>query len=222
MLKTVAFTTKNWDGAPSVEKICDLVFDWHLYTRKEIDHQTVIKNYALALEAGSVFPPVKIGLLAGKKVIVDGVHRINSRKLLKIDYVDCVVLPFDTEAELFAEAVRLNSAHGKGFSDEELNANIKRLKEYKFDVKDIVALCHVPAGEIYREAAVAVTLLTAPCGKKIRCNKEPSARELVQLKNALKLCCDMAESGCIPVDDGFFKDLVVRCRLALGKVRFNA
>jgi hypothetical protein len=197
--------------------------DWRLYPRKEIDHQNVVRNYARALKAGSVFPRVKIGVLAGKKIIVDGVHRVSARKLLNIDHVDCAILPFESEAELFAEAVRLNSTHGKGFTVEELNANVNRLRRYKFDIKDIVAITHVPASEIRRLAPVTrpVKLLMAPCGKKIRCNRQPSGRELVQLKKALILCRDMAKAGCIPVDDGFFKALVVQCRSALEKVRFN-
>jgi len=213
---------KDWDRAPvRVEKIADLIFDWSLYPRMEVDHKNVVENYARALEAGCVFPTVKVGLLVGKKIIVDGVHRVSARKLKGIDYVECAELPFDSEAELFAEAVRLNSSHGKSFSKEELEANIKRLQKYKFDVKDIVALTHVPASEIYRESAAPITSLTAPCGKKIYCNGQPNGRELVQFKKALMLIRDVARSGCIPTDDLFFKNLVLECREALGKVRFN-
>jgi len=215
------YSVKDWDRAPvRVEKIADLVFDWNLYPRKEVDHKNVVKNYARALKAGCVFPPVKVALFHGKKIIVDGVHRISSRKLLNIDYVDCVVLPFDSEAELFAEAVRLNSTHGKSFSVEELNANIKRLQKYNFDVKEIMALAHVPASEIYRESA-PITVMKAPCGKNIYCSGQPNGRELVQFKKALMLIRDVARSGCIPADDEFFKELVTQCRLALEKVRFN-
>lgn len=220
---------KNWDKAPvSVQKISDLVLDYSLYPRKEID-QTVVQNYAKALEAGCVFPTVKIGVLAGKKIIVDGVHRVRSRGLAKIDYVDCAILAFESEAALFAEAVRLNSGHGKGFSDVELKANIKRLEKYKFSVKDIQILVHVPASEIHRECAAPVTVLTLPSGKKISCQSASpkfgsacNAPEVIQFKNYLKFCSDFANAGRIPVDNAGVKELVVRCRLALGKVRFNA
>jgi len=213
---------KDWDHAAiRVEKIADLTWDWSLYPRKETDYEGVVRNYVWALKAGSTFPPVRIGLFRGKKIIVDGVHRVRSRQLLKIDYVDCAVLSFESEAELFAEAVRLNSAHGKAFSKEELQANIRRLKRYKFDVKDILTLTHVPASEICKETAAPITVLKAPCGKNIYCNKQPNGRELVQFKNALMLIRDVARSGCIPRDDAFFKELVEQCREALGKVRFN-
>lgn len=217
-----AATAKDWERMPvTVEKIEDLVFDWKYYPRKEIDGRNV-HSYVRALRAGSVFPPVKVGLLAGKKIIVDGVHRVRSRQELSIDTVDCVILPFESEAELFAEAVRLNSEHGHAFSFDEVKDNIRRLKQYKFDVKDIVALTHVPASEIYRESAAPITVLKAPCGKKIYCTGQPDFRELVQFKKALMLIRDVVRSGCIPSDDEFFRDLVRQCREALGKVRFNA
>jgi len=220
---------KDWDKAPvRVEKISDLILDWNFYPRKEVDHRVVVENYAKALEAGCVFPTVKVGLFHGKKIIVDGVHRVSARKLKGVDYVDCSELPFENKAELFAEAVRLNSIHGKAFSEVELKANIKRLQKYKFDVKDIVALVHVPASEIYREAAAPITSLTSPSGRKIHCNiqkadcdGQPNGRELVQFKNALMLIRDVAQKGCIPTDDVFFRDLVMQCCVALGKVRFN-
>jgi hypothetical protein len=215
-------TVHDWDRAPvSVENLDDLVLDWDVYPRKSVD-SSVAHRYALAYKAGSVFPPVKIGLFDGKKIIIDGAHRIGSRREMDLDHVDCAVLPFETKAELFAEAVKWNSDHGRPFEREEVKANIKRLKEFKFDVKDIVALTHVPASEIYREAAAAITVIRAPCGRKIYCNGtgQPDYRELIEFKRALQTIRDVAGSGCIP-DDALFRDLVRQCRDALGKVKFN-
>jgi hypothetical protein len=216
----VSLTIYDWDKAPvSVEKLDDLVLDWKVYPRKSID-SNVVHRYALAYKASSVFPPVKIGLFAGKKIIVDGAHRITSHRELDIDYIDCAILPFEKEADLFAEAVKWNSGHGRPFEREEVKANVERLKEYKFDVKDIVTLTHVPASEIYREAAAPITVLRAPCGKKIYCSGQPDFRELIEFKKALQLIRDVAGSGCVPNEDPF-RDLVRQCREALAKIRFN-
>lgn len=216
---------KDWNKAPTkVEKIANLVLDWRVYPRKELDHQ-VVESYAKALKAGTVFPSIKVGLFKGEKVVVDGFHRVNSRILLKIEYVDCSILPFQSEAELFAEAVRANSAHGKSFSEVELKANIRRLQRYKFAVKDIVAMCHVPAAEIKQEITRPITSVTSPSGKKLSCIKvEPgggSARGLVCLKNAFLIVCKWAEKGKIP-NESPFNELVARARSALEKVRVNA
>jgi len=220
---------KNWDKAPvRVEKISELTIDWSLYPRKEIDYKDVVRSYARALDAGCVFPTVKVGLFHGKKIIVDGVHRVSARQLRKIDYVDCSELPFDSEAELFAEAVRLNAVHGKSFTETELKDSIRRLQKFKFSVEDIQTITSVPASEIYRESAAPIVTVTAPNGRKIYCNiqkvdcaGQPSVHELLQFKNALMLIRDVARKHCIPTDDAYFKDLITQCRLALGKVRFN-
>ncbi len=222
------FAFKDWDRAPvRIEKLADLVFDWSLYPRKEID-QRVVENYARALDAGCVFPTLKVGVFKGQKILVDGVHRFSSRKLRKVEYAECSELPFSSEAELFAEAVRLNSGHGKGFSDVELKDNIARLKKFKFDVKDIVALVHVPAAEIYRESAAPIVTLTAPCGKRFHVDSKNgkvqpglSGRELVELKNALVLFCSLAESGRFPLDDPVIKELVNRAHLDFERLRFH-
>jgi hypothetical protein len=228
MTQTVVFAAKDWDKAPIVmEKTSELVWDLNLYPRKMCDRK-VVENYARALKAGCTFPNIKVGLLNGEKVIVDGVHRVKSRERLKIEYAACAELPFTSGAELFAEAVRCNSDHGKGFTHEDLQWSIKRLQKFKFRVSDIMALVHVPASEIYREAAAPITVLTTPSGKKVHCNVQkvdcdgkPNIRELIQFKNALMLIHDVAQKGCIPADDTFFKDLVTQCRLALGRVRFK-
>jgi len=215
---------KDWDKAPvRVEKISDLVWDLNLYPRCQVDRETV-ENYARALKAGSVFPPVKVGLMNGEKVIVDGIHRIRARKLLRIKYIDCAELPFNSEAELFAEAVRLNSSHGKSLDKKDLKWSIKQLQKFKFSVKEIVALVHVPASEVHR-VTPSIKSLTTPSGKKWNCkpdcNKQPDIHEILEFKNALIFIRDAARKGCIPKDDPFFKQLVVECRLALGGIRFD-
>jgi hypothetical protein len=220
------YSAKDWDKTQTkIEKIADLVLDWRLYPRKEVDHQ-VVKTYANALKAGSVFPPIKVGLFKGDKVVVDGFHRVESRILLKIDYADCSILPFQSEAELFAEAVRLNSSHGKNFTEVELKANIRRLQKYKFNVKDIVALVHVPATEITREMTRPITTVTLPSGKKMPCTQikpgEAGIHGLLCLKSALMIVCNWAEQDKIPSDEPFIRELVARASAALKKVRFNA
>ncbi len=231
MTQTVVFAAKDWSKAKVVlEKISDLILDLNLYPRREIDNKTV-DNYARALKAGYTFPNIKVGLLNGEKIIVDGAHRTRSHRRAKLEYITCAELPFESEAELFAEAVRCNADHGRAFTDEDLKLSIKRLQKFKFCVSDIVSLVHVPASEIYRETAVPIAVLTSPCGKKIHCkpsgsqptgSQDLTTRKLIELKNALMLCCKLAESCKFPVDDPVIKDLTLRCRLSLGRVRFNA
>lgn len=215
---------KDWDKAPlSLEKIDNLVLDWRLYPRKEID-TSVVRKYARALQAGANFPPIKVGVLNGKKIIVDGVHRVKSRIMLKIPYVEALILKFDNDAQLFAEAVRFNSTHGKGYTEEEIRDNIKRLKKFKFDVNDIVAICHVPASEIVNNTKQPIMSITLPSGKKVPCTKvkpgKHGIRGLLCLKNALIIVCNWAEQNKIPTDEPVIKELVMRTRAALNKCNF--
>jgi len=219
-----SYSGKDWDKAQTkLVKIADLLFDWDLYPRKEVDKQ-VVRNYARALQSGSIFPPIKVGLFNGQKIIVDGFHRAESRILLKIDYIDCAIQPFQSEAELFAEAVRLNSSHGKTFTEVETRASIRRLQRYNFNAKDIVSIVHMPASAIRSESTKPITMLTLPSGKKLSCVKVRPGKHgvhgLTCLKNALIIVTNWAEEEEIP-DEPSFRELVAQARMALRKVRFK-
>jgi hypothetical protein len=224
-MNNTQYSEKDWDKAPTkLEKIADLLFDWNIYPRKEVNNQTV-KAYAKALKSGSTFPPIRVGLFKGQKIVVDGFHRAHSRIFLKIAYIECSTLPFQNEAELFAEAVRLNSSHGKTFTEIEVKASIRRLQRYNFNIKDIVSIVHIPASAIRQESTKPITILTLPSGKKLSCVKvkpgEHGVHGLICLKNALIIVSEWAEEKEIP-DEPSFRELVARTSAALKKVRFNA
>jgi hypothetical protein len=219
------YPSRDWDKAPvRLEKIANLLFDWTLYPRKEVDKQ-VVRAYAKALQSGSKFPPIKVGIFQEQKIVVDGFHRAHSRILLKIDYIECYVLTFQTEAELFAEAVIANSSHGKTFTEVEVKTNIRRLRRYNFNVKDITSIVHLPASSIRSESTKPVTILTLPSGKKLPCLKvRPGTRGvqgLTCLKNALTIVTNWAEDERIP-DEPEFRELVTHARDALKNVHFKA
>lgn len=210
----------DWDEIPiSIEDLEELVFDRKLYPRKDIDY-SVIHRYAKALKSGSTFPPIKVGLLHGKKIIVDGVHRVRSRESLEMEQIECRIRPFESEGELFAEAIKWNIDHGRPFRAEDIRANITRLKRYDFSIEDIRSLLHVPASDIYRETTKSVTAIKAPCGRKIYCNGKPDYKELIRFKKALMLIRDVGRTGCIPNEEPF-TSLMRQCREVLGRLKSN-
>lgn len=220
---------KNWDQAPiQTVKMRDLVFDWSIYPRKAVDQATV-ENYARALESGADFPPIKIGLYQGKKIVVDGFHRVSARQRFLLDFIEAKFLPFETEAALFAEAVRLNNSHGKGFSESELKANIRRLQQYNFSVKEIQSLIYFPKEEIRKEFTTPILTITTPSGKKVSYHFRSNGLlpdkndyyKLQKLKDALKLCDKWAESEQLSINNAELAALVIRCHLSLGKVLAN-
>jgi hypothetical protein len=52
-----------------------LVFEPTLYPRTKSDWLTAYK-YSQAMAAGNVFPPILVGLLNNRYIVVDGVHRL--------------------------------------------------------------------------------------------------------------------------------------------------
>lgn len=86
-------------------KIVDLVFDSELYPRMKVAWFTAY-SYAQAMRSGKEFPPIIVGVLKGKRYVVDGWHRVEARKLLKEEYIQGMVQNYASEKLLFEDAVR--------------------------------------------------------------------------------------------------------------------
>lgn len=130
-----------------VLKISDLTFDDTLYPRMKVGWLTAYQ-YAQAMKAGSVFPPILVGLFEGKHYVVDGWHRIEAMKLLKEEHVQAMVKRFKRFEDMFAEAVKMNSAHGRPLSVQEKVRIINRLEEFEFSKEEISQIIKVPADKI--------------------------------------------------------------------------
>lgn len=224
MIQTIEIKPVDWSRAKlSLEKIENIMLDWKLYPRKEID-QKVVATYAKAILAGAMFPPIKVGLINGRKILVDGAHRTRARTQLKMEHIDCLNHRFESEAVLFAEAVRCNSSHGKNYTSDEVADNIRRLKKYKFDPSEIQKIVHVPASEFTREYMQPILSVTLPNGTKKPCIEvkpgEPGVQGILCLKNALIVVCHFAEANKIP-EDPPIPELVQRAMEALKRVNTN-
>ena len=105
---------KNKDTRTHI-KLGMLVEDLDVYPRASVD-STHVGHIADAIEAGATLPPVIAD--SRSKRIVDGFHRCRAyRRMFGDDYDMPVVLrEYETEADLFADAVRLNSAHGNNIT----------------------------------------------------------------------------------------------------------
>lgn len=237
------WSPKDWDHAPvRLEKILDIVWRWDLYPRSRIKGGegirghvvnkeyyvdiTVAKRYATAMQASAKFPPIRLGLFKGQKILIDGMHRITARELINEQYIEAKILPFDDEGQLFAEAIIANSSHGKTLSRVDLKLDIRRLRSrYKMSIRDIESICHVPASIIQKRIA-HVTSIVGPGGKKYcnvketNCNGTPKTSELAEFKNALMLIRDVAQKGCVP-DNEYFHKLTEQTRKALEEMHFN-
>lgn len=92
-----------------------LIEDLDVYPRERID-STHVSHIADAIEAGVDLPPIVAD--EDSKRITDGFHRARAlKRVYGEDYKATVQLvKYASEADLFADAVRLNSAHGNNIT----------------------------------------------------------------------------------------------------------
>lgn len=96
-------------------KLSKLVMDYELYPRDRIEVYHV-NQMAEALKAGATLPPMTVDKKS--KRVVDGFHRVRAyQKVYGLKAEALVDLKeYTTEAEIFADAVRLNASHGRRLS----------------------------------------------------------------------------------------------------------
>ena len=144
-------------------KISELTIDSELYPRIKSGWLTAYQ-YAQAMKANSVFPPITVGIYREKKYVVDGVHRIEAKKMLKEEYIDAIVKIYESEREMFVDAVKLNSAHGRQLSVQEKVRIIYKLKKMRFKLQEISELIKVPIDKI---GLLQQRIITGPKGEPI-------------------------------------------------------
>lgn len=80
------------EGAPKTVtvRLEDIVLDPDLQVRHAMDEPTV-RQYADAMRAGEVFPPIKVARPNGACLLVGGWHRVAAAKSLGRDAIDAIV-----------------------------------------------------------------------------------------------------------------------------------
>lgn len=130
-----------------VLKISELIFDSNLYPRMKTSWLTAYQ-YAQAMRSGSTFPPIMVGLFEGKHHVIDGWHRVEALKLLREEYIQAQVKSYKDKRDMVAEAIRLNSTHGKPLSGHEKARAIYALKQLNFTREEISSIVKVPIDKL--------------------------------------------------------------------------
>jgi hypothetical protein len=117
-------------------KLSDLVLDFDLYPRSEIDSQHV-RYMRMALQAGAAFPDI----LADKKSrrVIDGFHRYCMYRAENGEECEVNVTwkSYGSEAEMFLEAVRLNASHGRILTRFDRTHCILRAERFRIEPEQI-------------------------------------------------------------------------------------
>lgn len=115
-----------------------------IYPRK-VDDSTV-KQYAQAMRFGNIFPPIVVAKLSSKIILVDGQARILATKK---PFIQAKIIYLNSEDEIYIEAVKLNSLHGKPFTQDERKQIATILsKNMKLDLGLISQIINIPVDEL--------------------------------------------------------------------------
>ena len=130
-------------------KAAELILDWNLYARQRVDNYHV-SEMVESLKAGTVFPPV-IADDASKRV-VDGFHRITAvlRLYKEAAEIDVMLKKYASEAEIYEDAMKLNSTHGRNLTSYDKAHCILRGREFGLTDDRIADALHMTMDRITR------------------------------------------------------------------------
>lgn len=116
--------------------LAEMIEDFDIYPRMRVDGSHVAR-LAAALEAGETLPNIVID--AATKRIVDGFHR--RRAMLRLydpsRAVEVDARSYKSPKEMYLDALRLNSRHGKGITGVEQTAAILRGQAMRISVTEL-------------------------------------------------------------------------------------
>lgn len=117
------------------------------------------------MKAGEIFPPIDVGRYDGKLYVIDGIHRIDAKKLLKEKYIDASIKKYENKDDMFVDAVKCNSRHGRQLSVQETARIIYKLgEEMKFELEQIKVIIGMPVESIER---MKLKTIIGPNGKPV-------------------------------------------------------
>jgi hypothetical protein len=128
-------------------KIDDLKIDENVYPRNGISDINVYRLIS-ALRTGVKLPPITIE--ARTLRIVDGRHRYEAYKAEKLKTIEVVEKVYASEADLFADTVRLNVSHGEPLDQFNIRSAIVRLNEYGYSKEKISDVVRLPVPAILK------------------------------------------------------------------------
>jgi len=118
-------------------KLSEVILDFTLYPRTQIDGNHV-RYLLLSHEGGAKLPPIVIDKKS--KRVADGFHRVSMMKRLDpTGIIEAIEKNYKDDAELFADAIRLNAHHGRNLSPYDRTHCVLRGEELGLDVDAIAA-----------------------------------------------------------------------------------
>ena len=125
--------------------IGELVEDYRLYPRSEVDGSTV-EQFREALRAGAKFPPIRV---CSKTLrIIDGFHRKTAYEREGATHVLCALEDVADDVDLFRRAAAANASHGRRYSVDDYATAVRLAKRLGLTREQISADLFLPLDRI--------------------------------------------------------------------------
>jgi ParB/Sulfiredoxin domain len=128
-------------------KLKEIKWEPDYYPRESFDNATA-KSYAKAMKMGEKFPSIKVAQIDGTYYLVDGLHRLKATEINGKDHIQAWVnKDIKTLKDLYIEAVKLNTKHGRSLTNRDKEVIIKKLKELEVEEAEITKLILAPISD---------------------------------------------------------------------------
>ena len=126
-------------------KLTDIAIDDAIYPRSKV-YDYNVQRMVLAYDSGAKFPPLIIEAVSRR--LIDGRHRYETYKRKGTETVNVIEKIYASEADLFADAVRLNIEHGQPLDQFSVRTSIAKLIELGLDRSAIGEIVRIPPDTI--------------------------------------------------------------------------
>jgi hypothetical protein len=125
--------------------IGELVEDYHLYPRAEVDGATV-EQFREALRAGAKFPPLRVCSMSFR--IIDGFHRKTAYEREHATHVLCSLEDVADDVDLFRRAAAANAQHGRRYSVDDYATAVRLAKRLGLSREQISSDLFLPLDRV--------------------------------------------------------------------------
>jgi len=126
--------------------LSQIIIDDSIYPRGSGVNDFNTTRLVHAAKAGATFPPLTVDSVTYR--LVDGRHRYLAYKRLDLTECEVELKTYASEADLYADAVRLNVGHGDQLDQYSVRNAIIRLLEYGYERNQISEVVRLPLDQI--------------------------------------------------------------------------
>ena len=144
--------------------IGDLVEDYRLYPRAEVDGATV-EQFREALRAGAKFPPIRV---CSKSLrIIDGFHRKVAYEREHATHALCALEDVADDVDLFRRAAAANASHGRRYSVDDYATAVRLAKRLGLTREQISADLFLPLDRVEKLERISAGRGHAPLERNV-------------------------------------------------------